>query len=235
MVPALPAPGKVPMHNLYENFFRVDIIVQFAPYIAEGMLVTVALGIAIIVSGLLLGLFLAGVRVGGLRLINFPIVLFVDLFRALPPLVVIVIFYFAFPLVGIVFTQFQAVWLALTFKLAAFAEEIFFASMLVVGRQQWEAGASTGMSFLQILRYIIVPQAFRMSIAPLTSRTISTVKNTALGAVIGLPEILGQAAEAQSAVMNTTPLMMAAVAYLVIFFPLVVGTRFIENRYRWVR
>jgi len=223
------------MQNLLDNFVRMDVIVQYAPEIGKGMLLTVMLGTAIIVAGLLLGLVLAGIRLVGLQLLNAPIVIFVDLFRALPPLVVIVIFYFAFPLIGIVLSQFGAVWLALTLKLAAFAEEILFASMMVVGKRQWEAGESSGMSFLQILRYIVVPQALRMSIAPLTSRTIATVKNTALGAVIGLPEMLARAAEVQSAVMNTTPLTMAAVGYLIIFFPLVIGARFIENRYRWAR
>lgn len=223
------------MQNLLDNFLRADVLVRHAPDIGRGMVLTIWLGVAIILSGLVLGLLLAALRLAGVRPVNWLITIFVDLYRALPPLVVIVIFYFALPLVGIVFSPFAAVWLALTFKLAAFAEEILFASMMVVGKRQWEAGTATGMSFIQVLRYIIVPQATRMSIAPLTSRTISTVKNTALGAIIGLPEILGRATEAQSAEMNTTPLTMAALGYLIIFFPLVIGSRYIEYRYRWKR
>jgi polar amino acid transport system permease protein len=85
------------------------------------------------------------------------------------------------------------------------------------------------------MRYVVMPQALRMSIPPLTSRTIGITKNTALGSVIGVPEILNQATSAVSFSGNATPLMMGAVAYLVLFLPVVVFGRWLETRFAWKR
>ena len=79
---------------------------------------------------------------------------------------------------------------------------------------QWEAARSTGLSFLGTLAYIVLPQAVRLTVPPLTNRTIAITKNTALGTVIGVPEILNQATSAQSFSGNATPLMMGAIAYV---------------------
>jgi polar amino acid transport system permease protein len=126
-------------------------------------------------------------------------------------------------------------WLVLSLVLAAFAEEIFWAGILSVRRSQWEAGRSTGLSYAQTLGYVILPQAVRLTVPPLTNRTIAITKNTALGTVIGVPEILNQATTAQSFSGNATPLMMGAIAYLVLFVPVVIVGRWIETRFAWRR
>jgi polar amino acid transport system permease protein len=82
---------------------------------------------------------------------------------------------------------------------------------------------------------VIIPQALRLTIPPLTNRTIAITKNSALGTVIGVPEILNEATTAQSFSGSGTPLLMGAVAYLIIFIPLVVVARRIERRYSWSR
>ena len=94
-------------------------------------------------TGLAAGLAAALVRTLRVRLVNFFIVLAVDVLRALPPLVLIMILYFALPTVGVRLTGFVATWLALSAVLAAFAEEIFWAGILAVPRGQWEAARST--------------------------------------------------------------------------------------------
>jgi polar amino acid transport system permease protein len=83
--------------------------------------------------------------------------------------------------------------------------------------------------------YVILPQAVRLTIPPLTNRTIAITKNTALGTVIGVPEILNQATTAVSFSGNATPLMMGAIAYLVVFVPVVMLGRMIENSFSWKR
>ena len=126
-------------------------------------------------------------------------------------------------------------WLGLTLVLAAFAEEIFWAGILSVRKGQWEAARSTGLGFSETLAYIIIPQAVRMTVAPLTNRTIAITKNTALGTVIGVSEILNQATTAQSFSGSATPLMMGAIAYIVLFIPIVALGRWIETRFAWRR
>ena len=85
------------------------------------------------------------------------------------------------------------------------------------------------------LAYVVLPQAIRLTVPPLTNRTIAITKNTALGTVIGVGEILNQATTAQSFSGNATPLMMGAIAYLILFIPVVVLGRFLETRFAWRR
>ena len=132
------------------------------------------------------------------------------MFRALPPLVIVLIVYFGLPNVGISIPSFAVLWLVLSLVLAAFAEEIFWAGILSVPKGQWEAARSTGFGFLGTLGYIVLPQAVRLTVPPITNRTVAITKNTALGTVIGVPEILNQATTAQSFSGNATPLMMGA-------------------------
>ena len=91
------------------------------------------------------------------------------------------------------------------------------------------------MGFLGTLVYIVLPQALRLTVPPITNRTIVITKNTALGTVIGVGEILNQATTAQSFSGNATPLMMGAIAYVILFIPVVVLGRFLETRFRWRR
>ena len=163
------------------------------------------------------------------------LILFVDVFRALPPLVAILLIYFGFPSIGISLPSFVVLWLVLSFVLAAFAEEIFWAGITSTPKGQWEAARSTGLTFSKTLTYVVLPQAIRLGVPPLTNRTIAITKNTALGTVIGVGEILNQATTAQSFTGNATPLMMGAIAYIVLFIPVVAAGRWIETRFAWRR
>ena len=208
---------------------------RYAPKILEGTWVTIQLALAVVVAGITAGLVLAVVRTFRIKPLNALIVLVVDVMRALPPLVVIVIFYFALPTVGIRLSAWAATWLALALVLMAFAEEIFWAGILAVPKGQWEAARSTGLDFLQTLRDVVLPQAVRLTIPPLTNRTIAITKNTALGAVVAVGEILYQAQSAYSFSYNPSPLLMGAVAYLLLFIPVVYFGRWIETRFAWKR
>ena len=163
------------------------------------------------------------------------IVGFVDIFRALPLLVVILIVYFGLPNVGINLSSFAVLWLVLSLVLAAFSEEIFWAGIASIRKGQWEAARSTGLTLAQTLAYIILPQAVRLTVPPLTNRTIAITKNTALGAVIGVPEILMQAQTAQSFSGNATPLLLGSLAYVALFVPVVILGRWLETRFAWDR
>jgi len=208
---------------------------RYLPAILKGMAVTVEIAVLVVIAGILLGLALAVLRAFRVGAVNVLIVVFVDIFRALPPLVLILLVYFGLPNVGINVPSFAVLWLVLSLVLAAFAEEIFWAGILSIPRGQWEAARSTGMTFLATLAHVVLPQAVRLAVPPLTNRTIAITKNTALGTVIGVAEILNQATAAQSFSGNATPLMMGAVAYLILFVPVVVLGRFLETRFAWRR
>ena len=218
-----------------DSFFNARVMAQYLPKIIEGFWLTVVLALCIIVAGLALGLLLALLRAFGIRPLNWLIIFTVDLFRALPPLVVIVLLYFAMPNAGWSPSGFVATWLALTLVLSAFAEEIFWAGILSVPKGQWEAARSTGLGFLGTLAWVVLPQAVRVTIPPLTNRTIAITKGTALGSVVAVSEILASAQTAVSFSFNPSPLTLGALAYIVLFFPVVLFGRWVETRFAWKR
>ena len=217
------------------TFFNFAIAEEYWPEIAKGIGVTLRLAAAVVVAGLVFGLMLALLRAVIPRLGRFFIVAYADSFRALPPLMVIIILFFAFPYAGLPMSAFTATWLALSLILAAFAEEIFWAGITSIPRGQWEASRSTGMSAWETLVFVVLPQAVRLTIPPLTNRTIAITKGTALGSVVALPEVLGVAHSASSLAGNPTPLTVGAMIYLAIFLPLVILGRWLETRYSWKR
>jgi polar amino acid transport system permease protein len=218
-----------------DTFFKPELIARYLPDILGGMVVTAEIAVLVVVAGVAFGLALALIRSLRVRLVNLLIIVFADVARALPPLVLVLIVYFGLPNVGVVLPSYVVLWLVLSLLLAAFAEEIFWAGILSVRKGQWDAARSTGLTYVQTLVHVILPQAVRLTVPPLTNRTIAITKNTALGTVIGVPEILNQATTAESFSFNATPLMMGAIAYLVLFVPVVLAGRYIETRFAWRR
>lgn len=223
------------MDRFVDTFFNLEVMGRYLPKILSGMVVTTYLGIGVVVSGLAAGLVLAVIRSFGVRPVNALIVLVVDILRTVPPLVLIVLFFYGLPAAGVPLDGLGSTWLALSLVLAAFAEEIYWAGILSVSKGQWEAARSTGLGFLTTLIWVILPQAIRLAIPPLTNRTIAITKNTALGQVVAVQEILYQAYSGLSFSYNPSPLTLGALAYLALFVPVVIAGRWIETRFSWKR
>ncbi len=217
------------------TFFNARVLERYFPQILDGLFLTIWLAVVIVLTGLTAGLALVLLRSIGIRPLNWLIVFVVDLFRTLPPLVIIVLIYFGFPSLGISPSGFVATWASLSLVLMAFAEEIYWAGITAVPHGQWEAARSSGLSYAQTLGHVVLPQAFRLAIPPLTNRTIAITKGTALGSVVAVSEILSQASSAVSFSANPSPLTLGAAAYLVLFLPVVVFSRWIERRFGWRR
>ena len=222
-------------NKFLDSFFNARVMAKYLPDIVAGTILTIELAILIVVAGILAGLVLALIRSLGFRPLNWLIIFTVDLFRSLPPLVIIVLLYFGMPAAGWSPSGFLSTWLSLSLVLMAFSEEIFWAGITSVHKGQWEAARSTGLSFSQTLMNVVLPQALRLTIAPLTNRTIAITKGTALGTVVALHEILGMASSAVSNSYNPSPLMLGAAAYLILFVPVVVAARWVETKYSWKR
>lgn len=218
------------MSGFLTTFFNLDVMLRYLPDVLSGMLVAAGLGVAVTFTGLLLGLLLACVRTYRIWFWNVLIICFADIFRALPPLVLILLLYFGLPGVGLNMSGPMVLFVVLSLTLAAFAEEIFWAGFLAVERGQWEAGISTGLGVFGTLYYVALPQAVRLAIPPLVNRVLAITKMTALGSVIGVEEVLSAATTAQSFSGSATPLSLAAIAYLILFLPLAVAARLFERR-----
>lgn len=223
------------MQGLIDTFFNLAVMRQYLPKVIEGMGVTVMLALAVVATGLLLGAALALLRTLRFKPLNALVIVFADVFRAVPALVILIIIYFALPTVGVRLSGFVSAWLGLSLVLAAFAEEIVWAGILSVPRGQWEAARATGLNFPQALRLVVLPQAARLTVAPLTSRAIVITKNTALASVLAVGEILYQAQAGYSFSYNPSPLTLGAIAYLILFIPLVWLGRWVETRFAWKR
>jgi polar amino acid transport system permease protein len=234
------------MDRFLFTFFNGEVMWEYLPKILSGMWVTTYLAFFVIVAGLALGLLLAVLRSLLSQKLPVPlswlaetarllIIFVVDLLRSVPPLVLIVLFYYGLPALGLDIAGLGATWLALSLVLAAFAEEIYWAGLISVARGQWEAARSTGLGYLQTLLHVILPQAIRLTIPPLTNRTIAITKGTALGQVVAVQEILYQAYSGLSFSSNPSPLTLGALAYLALFLPVVIVGRWIETRFAWKR
>ncbi|MGX1740446.1 amino acid ABC transporter permease [Bosea sp. NPDC055353] len=219
------------MDQIVRYFFDFSLMSAYWPDILRGFLITVQMSILTILIGIPLGLALAILRLYGIRPLNWLIIFYIDFFRSIPQLVLIVLAYFALPYFGLVLEPITATVLALAIVLSAFAEEIFWAGINAVHKGQWEAGRSTGLSFSKTLTYIILPQVVRISIPPLTNRAIGISKGTTLGSVVAVPELLNVTSSIQSNVANPTALTVGALLFLVLFLPFVRFTRWLERAY----
>src|SRR5204863_1066420 len=207
------------LQRLAFSFFNADVASRYWLDIVHGMWVTTYLAAAVVATGLGAGLAAAMLRSFHVRPVNVLIVVFADAFRALPPLVVIIVLFFAFPYVNLAMSAFTATWLSLSLVLAAFAEEIFWAGILSVPKGQTEAARSTGMSRAQTLIHVVLPQAVRLTIPPLTNRMIAITKNTALGSVVAVHETNYHASSRAREAATPPPRAHCALEYLVLFPP----------------
>ncbi|HWK71624.1 MAG TPA: amino acid ABC transporter permease [Burkholderiaceae bacterium] len=218
-----------------DGFLNGAVAVEWTPAILKGFVLTVFLAVLVVLTGLGAGLLLSLVRSLGFRFLNAVIVFVVDILRTIPALVLIVLLYFGAPSIGVVMSGSVSTWLALSLVLMAFSEEIFWAGITSISKGQWEAARSTGLGFGRTFFHIILPQAIRLTIPPLTNRTIGITKGIALASVVAVQDILGSAQTAVTFAFNATPLLIAAAAYIILFLPLVILSRRIETRFHWRR
>lgn len=218
------------MSQIIDNYFNLAVMAEALPAVFAGFLVTVQVALCVILIGVGAGLALAVLRSAENPVLNAAITIYIEVFRTLPQLVIMIFVYFALPYAGIRLSPFFAVALALGAVLSAFAAEIFWAAINALPKGQWEASAALGMSRWLCLSRIILPQAVRLATPLITNRAIAITKGTALGVAVSLQETLGSAQSVMATMANPSPLTLAAGFYLLFFIPLVVASRKIEKR-----
>ena len=207
--------------DLFEVFFNLDVLRRSLPLLLRGLWTTILLGSVSILLGLLLGLVLVMLRLYGQRAVRLLAAAYINLFRALPLLVLLVLIYYALPFLGVRLSSFAAAATALSMVSGAYTAEIFRAGIEAVPRGQFEASAALGLRRWRVMRSVVLPQAVRIVVPPLTSNAISVLKDTALASVVAMPDLLKQATQAQALFANPSPLIGAAVLYLLLLLPLV--------------
>lgn len=209
------------MSSFIYNFLNLDVLITAYPYLMEGLGHTLLLSATIVPASIMAGMIIASLGSFGHRALNTTLIIYVDFFRAFPPLVLLIFVYYALPHLGIELDTFGAVVLALTLTCSAYFGEVLRAGIESIPEGQIEASRATGLSRLQTLSHIILPQAVRNMLPDLLSNTLETIKLTSLASVVTFPELLRLARMAQGNTLNATPLLAAALIYLAMLWPLV--------------
>ncbi len=209
------------MDAIIEQFFNLDVMRQSLPLLLRGLGMTVLICLVVIPMGLLGGLLFALGTVAKTRGIRWASIGFVDFFRALPPLVLLIFIYAGLPFAGLRVSPFAAVVLGFFLNNSAYYSEILRAGLLSVHKGQTEAARSTGLSARQTLIWVTLPQALRNVLPDLLSNTVEVVKLTSLASVVSLGEMLHQAGLVRSVMYNASPLVLAGLIYLALLWPLV--------------
>ena len=213
--------NEVRLETLISAFFNVGILRETAPYLWAGFQMSVLLTLVVVPLGVAGGLTVALLARTRIRVLRWLVVFYVDLFRAFPPLVLLMFIAFGLPFAGIDLPAFASVALAFLLNTSSYYGEIFRAGIDSIPRGQFEAARSTGLGGAQTMAYVIVPQATRNVIPGLISNTLEVVKLTSIASVVALPELLYAARQAQSITYNATPIIAAGIIYLVCLWPLV--------------
>ncbi len=215
---------------MLDTFFNVEIMRAAWPILLAGLGNTLLLSATVVPLGLAGGLILALLARIRSRWVRWPLIAWVDFFRAFPPLVLLIFLYAGLPFAGIELGGFGCVAIAFFLNTGAYYGEILRAGIDSVPSGQAEAARSTGLSRGQTMAYVVLPQAVRNVLPDLMSNTLEVVKLTALGSVVAMPELLFQARQAQSLTYNPTPIVVAALIYFALLWPLVRLLSRLENR-----
>ena len=209
------------MEAIAQQFFDLEIMAKALPLVLRGLGMTLLICAVVIPLGFLGGLAAALGSVSRLRMLRYASIAFVDLFRALPPLVLLIFLYAGLPFAGLRLSPFTAVAIGFFLNNSAYFAEILRAGLLSVPKGQTEAARSTGMGAGQTLLHVTLPQAVRNVLPDLMSNGVEIVKLTSLASVVSLGEMLHAAGLVRSLTYNASPLVLAAGLYLALLWPVI--------------
>ena len=218
--------------SLLDTFFNTEVLASSLPALMRGLINTLLLGVMSIAVGIPVGLGISLVRLYAARPLRLLAVGYIDIFRAMPVLVVLILVYYALPFLGISLSSWASAITAFSIVMAAYSAEVFRSGIESIPRGQFEAAEALGLPFLLTLRKIVLPQALRVVIPPTTSNCVSMFKDTSLASAVALPELLKEATDAQSLYANPSPLIGAAIVYVIFLWPMVRLVSLLERRFK---
>ena len=209
----------------------MEKIVGTALLMLEGAEITLEIFSVTLLLSLPLGLLVALCRISKLGPLRHLMEFYIWIMRGTPLMLQLLFVYFALPMIGIRLPDIAAVLLAFTLNYAAYFAEIFRAGIQSIGRGQYEAAKSLGMTYTQTMRRIIVPQMIRHVLPPVSNETINLVKDTSLIYILAMNDLLRVARTIVQREFDMTPFFVAAVFYLAMTFVLTWGFKKLEAYY----
>jgi polar amino acid transport system permease protein len=200
--------------------------------VVVGLGITIAYTIVTIAVGMVIGLLTGLLRLSSNKFITLPLTAYVEVFRCTPLLVQIIWFYYAFPvIVGIDIPAVVAAGMVLSLYTGAFYAEIVRGGVNSIEKGQWDAARAIGLHYVQMMRLVILPQAFRRMIPPFMNQSITQLKNTSLVSTIAVADLLYQGTIITAATYRPLETYtMIAVLYFAVLFPLTLLAQRVERR-----
>ena len=211
--------------------FKLSIFLEAFPLLLGGAWVTLYLSLISSSIGAVLGLFVAMARVSRFGMLRATAGLYTEVVRGTPLLMQLIVLYYGLPSVGINLDAVVAGIIGLSANSAAYVGEIFRAGIQSVGRGQREAAQASGLTHLQVMRYVILPQAFRMVLPPLTNEFVTMLKDSSLVSTLAIAELLRTGREVVAWKVNVfSPFAGVTLLYLGMTLPLTRLARHLERR-----
>ncbi len=196
-----------------------------------GLQWTVALSLVAFIGGGVIGLLVMTLRISTLSAPRWLARVYIELFQGTPLLMQLFLVFFGVALLGIDISPWLAASLALTLFTSAYLAEIWRGCVESIAHGQWEASASLALSPLEQLRYVILPQAMRIAVAPTVGFSVQVVKGTAVTSIIGFTELTKTGGMLANATFQ--PFMVygfVALGYFLLCYPLSLSARYLERR-----
>ena len=212
----------------------MDYILGILPSLLAGTVVTLQMFLATIVLALPLGLLLALARISRWRALSGAVGVYIWLFRGTPLMLQLLFIYFGLPFlpyIGVRLPDFPAALLAFVLNYAAYFAEIFRAGIQSIDRGQYEGARVLGMTYMQTMRRIVLPQVIKRVLPPVSNETITLVKDTSLIYVLAMNDLLRTTRALVQRDFNTTPFIVAAVFYLLMTLALTWMFQKLEQKY----
>lgn len=220
------------LSSIYIDPKYIDIAKSSLQPMLEGAIVnTIPLTLISFIIGLILAVLTALARISNIKFLQIIARIYVSIIRGTPLFVQLFIIFYGLPNLGVTLNPFPSAVIGFSLSVGAYASEIIRAAILSTPKGQWEAAYSIGMSYSQALRRIILPQAARVSVPPLSNTFISLVKDTSLASLVLVTEMFRRAQEIAS--QNYEFLLVyseAALLYWIICFFLSIIQQFLEKR-----
>ncbi|HHU20013.1 MAG TPA: amino acid ABC transporter permease [Bacilli bacterium] len=209
-------------------FFDTQLAIENLPLILSGLPMTIYVSFISMGIGMVLGLFISLARRSEKKILRWPARVYISFMRGTPMLVFLFLIYFGLPAVGLEFTAFQSAIIGFGLNSAAYIAEVNRSALSSVDHGQWEASYSLGLGYRSTLMGIVLPQAIRIAIPPLTNVFLDLVKATSLAAVITVPELFQKT---QIAAGRSYDTMTMYLLVALIYWPLCSLIAFIQDRF----
>ncbi|HOJ92815.1 MAG TPA: amino acid ABC transporter permease [Dictyoglomaceae bacterium] len=211
--------------------FNWSIFWESIPYLLKGAALTLRLSLISVGIGIILGLLLSLLRISKIPLLRVPAAIYVEVLRGTPLLMQLLIIYYALPSLGLNLGAVTSAIVGLSLNSTAYIGEIFRGGIQSIEKGQMEAARSLGMTYLQAMRYVILPQAFRRILPSLTNEFVAMLKDSSLASNLAVTELLRAGREIVAWKANVfSPFIGVALIYLIMTFPLTRLSSYMEKR-----